>query len=188
MIKLIKENKDLLMVLTIIFIIVLSMLILSYTLAFFKSKAEAVGEITLGELDYSINIDYDFGKEIMPADDVEILVSVENKVKNKSNLVPFYFRFQILNGATEYNRNLITLFSPEEYVYGNSFWYYTKKVQQNEQAKLIKSIHISEDLTQGESEYFDLQILVEAVQSEYGAYKDVFDNAPSEWVKIIENN
>ena len=65
MIKLIKENKDLLTVLAIIFIIVFSMLILSYTLAFFRSKSEAVGEITLGELDYSINIDYDFSKEII---------------------------------------------------------------------------------------------------------------------------
>ncbi len=186
--RLIKENKDLIIILAIITIVIIFMFTISFTLSFFKKQIDSSGEITLGELDYNILINYDTSNEIMPGDDVELSIKVENKVKNKPNLVPFYFRFEILNGSEEYDPSLITLLNADDYIYYGNFWYYKHKVLKNETANLLKSIHIDEELTQNESEYFDLQVLVEAVQSEHGAYKEVFEDAPEEWKRFVENN
>ena len=166
--RLIKENKDLIIILAIITIVIIFMFTISFTLSFFKKQIDSSGEITLGELDYNILINYDTSNEIMPGDDVELSIKVENKVKNKPSL--------------------ITLLNSDDYIYDGNFWYYKHKVLKNETANLLKSIHIDEELTQNESEYFDLQVLVEAVQSEHGAYKEVFEDAPEEWKRFVENN
>ena len=47
---------------------------------------------------------------------------------------------------------------------------------------------IDSALTQNESEHFNISITIDAVQSEYDAYKDVFNDAPEEWILFIENN
>ncbi len=181
------KNSEYILLISIIMVAIFSVLILSISVAYFQTKKEIGGEITLGELDYKINVDYDENLLIMPGDDVPMKIFVENKVLGKNNLIPFYFRFKVLNGIDDYDKDLLKI-ETSDYIFDNSFFYYKHKVGANETAKLINSIIVPTTLTESQSELFDLKVLVEAVQSENGAYKDVFYDAPSEWVEFIENN
>lgn len=161
--------------------------IITLSVAYFDQSKKAGGEIRLGELDFNILTEISNSNEILPGDDVEMKISVQNYAQNKQNLVPFYFRFKILNNDEEYDKDLITFFDENDFIYSNGYYYFKQKLEFNKICKLTKSIKISPELSQKQSEEFDLKILVDAVQSEYGAYKDVFFDAPQEWISIIEN-
>lgn len=162
--------------------------ILVISLAFYSQKKQASGEIMLGELDFNINIDLVDDVICLPGDSVNLNIEIENKVLNKTNLIPFYFRFKILNDGEDYSSDYYFLENAENFVYDGNFFYYKQKVNTFDKAKLINKILIPTYFDYIDAENFNLQVLVDAVQSEYGAYKDVFPDAPQEWIRFIENN
>ena len=181
-----KEYKDLTFLITIVLLISLSFVVLSFTIAYFASNDIKQGDITLGELDFDIVTTYTETKKIMPGDEVDVSAKIVNSVKNKKNLVPLYFRFKVLNGENFYN--FITLNVDEKYIYDGNYYYYKYKVQKDKSAIMFDKIIISDKLTEKDVEDLGLILTVDAVQSEYGAYKDEFSDAPKEWVDFIENN
>lgn len=188
MYKLLKKHKDLVIILTIFMLILVFMVIISITFAFFKTTKNVSGEISLGELDYTINVNNISQTLLLPGDNIEVNVSIENAVKNKKDLVPFYFRFKIINGENDYNLNFINLITGDNYIVGNNFYYYKYKLNYLESAQILDRITIDENLKKEDIQNLDLSILVDAVQSEYFAYKEVFFDAPIEWLEFIENN
>jgi len=185
--KLLKKHKDLIIILAIFMLVLVFMVIISNTFAFFQISKTTNGEIILGELDYTINVNNISQTLLLPGDDIEIDVGVENFVKNKKELVPFYFRFKILNGEKNYDLNLINLMISDDYIMGNDFYYYKYKLSYGDRAKILNRITIDETLKKENIEDLNLSILVDAVQSEFGAYREVFYDAPIEWFKYIEN-
>lgn len=185
MIKIFNKEHDLTMVVAIIAVAFFLIEILTLSIAYFDANKQAGGDIVLGDLDFTINVDYQGENYIFPGDNVDIDISVSNYSDNKKNLVPFYFRFKMLEEQGFCN---IILDNEDNFVIGGDYYYYKYKVEFNKTVKLIKGIYIPTNLTQKQSEDFDLQIVVEAVQSEFGAYKDEFPDAPIEWVTFIENN
>lgn len=186
--KLLKKHKDLVIILTIFMLVLVFMVIISATLSFFNASKQATGDIILGELDYTINVNNISQTLLLPGDDLNVNVNIQNKVENKTNLVPFYFRFKILNGETPYNLSLVNLITGENYISSGDFYYYKYKLSAGESAKILDRITIDETLTEENILNLDLSILVDAVQSEHGAYKEVFQDAPIEWIEFIENN
>ena len=175
-----KIDKQFYILLAILTIVLFFMVIISSTLAYFSKSEKTSGSIQLGELDF--NIVWNMPKRIiMPGDNVSTNVTLENKVQGKENLIPFYYRFQITNS------NFISLnYDTTKFIYDGNFYYYKFKVQPNENSALFNSFTISKDLRS--SDTLSLGIIVDAVQSEYGAYKEIFTDAPTEWVEFIENN
>lgn len=188
MIKNISKYKDLIIILSILILIIFFIIFFSTTLSYFKKTNEISGQIQLGELDYTINLNSENDKLYLPGDDVNMDLNIENKVDLKTNLIPFYFRFKIIKGNEDYNLDFITLHSSEDFILDNNFYYYKYKLNFGDKATLINKIHIDENFTNQDIKEIDLAILVDAVQSEYGAYKEVFDDAPVEWIEFIENN
>lgn len=181
------KNSEYILFITIILIVIFSILMLLVSVAYYQTKKQTEGEIFLGELDFNINVSSNQVDLVMPGDEVPMSIVVENKVENKTNLVPFYFRFKVLDGQNDYDKKFLK-FNQNDYIFKDSFYYYKHKVNAGQSAKLISSIIVPSSLSQNQSELFDLQVFVEAVQSEFGAYKDIFYDAPSEWVEFIENN
>lgn len=186
--KLLKNHKELVFILTILSLILVFMVILTTSLAFFNDREEISGNIQLGELDYVIEVNNFNVSLLLPGDEIDIDVTIKNQVDNKNNLIPFYFRFKILNGEEDYNSNLIFIQSGENYIKSDNYYYYKYKLLQNQSTKILEKIVIDSSLTKENVNNVNLAILVDAVQSEYGAYKEVFKDAPIEWVEFIENN
>ena len=103
MYNLVKKHKDLVIILIIFFAVLVFMVILSVTFAFFQESKSLSGQITLGELDYTINVNNVSQNLLLPGDNLVVNVNIENSVNGKINLVPFYFRFKILNGENDYS-------------------------------------------------------------------------------------
>jgi len=188
MYKLLKRHKDLIIILTIFMLVLVLMVLISITFAYFKASKNISGDITLGELDYTINVSNISQTLLLPGDNIDVNVSIQNKVDNKTNLIPFYFRFKILNGESDYNLNLISLNFSSDYILNNSYYYYKYKLNAGDSAKILNNIMVDSDLKQEDVQTLNLSILVDAVQSEHGAYKEVFTDAPQEWIEFIENN
>lgn len=176
-----KINTQIYIIFTILIIVVFFMVFFSATLSYFKNQTNAAGQITLGELDFNIIISFP-NNSVMPGDTIETNATIENKVKNKTNLIPFYFRFK-LDNAEYIQLNINT----NNFVLGEDGYYYCKtKVLKNDSKVLFNSFKIDENLQDINSLNFGIS--VDAVQSEFGAYKDIFPTAPIEWVEFIENN
>lgn len=182
------KNRDLIIILFILFLIIFFAILFTETLSFFKSNNEANGIVQLGELDYTINVSNISKNTVMPGDLIELDVNIENKVEGKNNLVPFYFRFKILKGEDDYGLDFIEILSPNNFIKDDNYCYYKYKLLSGQKATLINSIKIDEKFSNQEIDELNLSILIDAVQSEYGAYKEIFPDAPSEWVEFIENN
>ena len=188
MYNLVKKHKDLVIILIIFFAVLVFMVILSVTFAFFQESKSLSGQITLGELDYTINVNNVSQNLLLPGDNLVVNVNIENSVNGKINLVPFYFRFKILNGENDYSLDLINLIVGEDYILGENFYYYKYKLKQGEKTQILNRITIDKNLKKEDVQDLDLSILVYAVQSEHFAYKEVFLDAPAEWIEFIENN
>lgn len=182
----IKNNKTILIALIAITFFLLEILIVS--LAFYSQKKQSYGEIQLGELDFEIKISLTDDIVCLPGDSVNLSIEIVNKVLNKTNLIPFYFRFKILNGNEDFSNEYFSLENAENFVYDGNYFYYKHKMEKFDTAKLINQIVIPTYFNYLDAENFNLQVLVDAVQSEFGAYKEVFPDAPQEWTTFIENN
>jgi len=186
--KFIKKNKDIIILSIILIILVVFMALTTTTFSYFSKATSAGGQIQLGELDYEIVVNNMPVDKLMPGDDINIDVSVVNAVNGKTNLVPFYFRFKIFNNNENYSSQFITLTSGDNFILDNNYYYYKYKVNSGNSVRLIRNLQIDTALTQEDAENIDIEMLVEAVQSEYGAYEEVFDDAPQAWIDFIENN
>lgn len=157
----------------------------SFSLAYFTSTKNLSGDIQLGELDFEILVDSISKTNIMPGDELNVNISVVNKVANKKNLIPFYFRFCFLDNDI---KNIINFNCDDDnFISDNNYYYYKYKVKVNETVNLVNSIKINEFLTQKDAKPLSLEIMVDAVQSEFDAYKEIFSDAPKEWLEFIEN-
>ena len=184
--KLFNKYKDLTFLFTILFLVSITLVVLSFSIAYFSTNKSASGGITLGELDYEIVVNNIEDKILMPGDNIDVDVTIQNSVNGKKNLVPFYFRYKILNKETDCK--FIKPAEITDFIYDGDFYYYKYKLEKNKSTNLFKKIIVDENLTQQDANDFDLLIYVDAIQSEYGAYKELFPDAPKEWVEFIENN
>lgn len=188
MLNILKKHYDLTIILSILLVVFIFMVTISYTFAFFFSNKSITGTIILGELDYDVVIVNNQNDNIMPGDNVDVNIKIVNAVNGKSNLVPFYFRFKFLCGDNIYDKELIHFIHSNNYICDDEYCYYKYKVETGETVNILDYIMIDSALTQNESEHFNISITIDAVQSEYDAYKDVFNDAPEEWILFIENN
>lgn len=185
--KLLKKHIDLIIIVSILLLVSVLLFIFSFTLAYFNNKKEISGQISLGELDYTITVQNLSQNNVLPGDEIETKVNLENKVTGKTNLIPFYFRFKVLNDENNLS-NIVQVDIDENFIYDGNFNYYKHKLQFGEKVNLFNKIKISKSLTKENAEDLNIFVLVEAVQSEYDAYKEIFYDAPLEWVQFIENN
>ena len=184
----VKENRDLILIVGLVVIVLVCFISFSYTIAFFAKSQSKGGIITLGELDFDIELTSQNSTNILPGDTVNVDIFINNAVENKTGLVPFYFRFKILNNNNDYNFFNLVLENDENFVQKDNFYYYKFKLKPNDKVKVLDAIVIDTSLTQENYEDINLKILVDAVQSEFGAYKEIFPDAPKEWLNFIENS
>ena len=104
MLNILKKHYDLTIILSILLVVFIFMVTISYTFAFFFSNKSITGTILLGELDYDVVIVNNQNDIIMPGDNVDVNIKIVNAVNGKSNLVPFYFRFKFLCGDNIYDK------------------------------------------------------------------------------------
>lgn len=175
---------------TIIFIsivsgIIIFSLILFLTVSYFSSSKNIAGNITLGELDFNILVSSK-SEKLLAGDYAEVNVTLENKVNNK-NLVPFYFRFCILNNNENYSNNFVSLLNNENFTKSEKYFYYNNIVNINETIFLINKLFIDENFSEEDAKNSNFEIFIEAVQAGDEAYKEVFYDAPKEWFNEIKN-
>lgn len=175
------KKKEIIILSIILLSTIFLLLILGATFSYFNKNKDISGQIQLGELDFTVNTSA-YNNFVMPGDSINLTATISNKVEGKNNLIPFYFRFKLSNNE-EYSITLNT----DNFVLGQDEYYYYKfKLAPNSSATLFSSIKIDENITSQTS--VDVSIIVDAVQSEYGAYLEIFENAPQEWIDFIENN
>ncbi|MBE5746097.1 MAG: hypothetical protein E7359_02290 [Clostridiales bacterium] len=188
MFNILKKHKDLVIILSLLVLFVVFAIFVSSTLTFFKNNSSVKGEVQLGELDFTINVTNFTNKNYMPGDEIDINVNIENKVENKEFLIPFYFRFSFID-EFNYLKTFLKANLEENFIYDNKEYYYYKyKVNVNDKVKLINGIRIDKNFTDQTIKEIDISVIIDAVQSEYGAYKEIFYDAPTEWIEFIENN
>ena len=182
------KYKDLIILLTIIILLIVFIFLISSTLSYFKKSTQVSGNIQLGELDFTINVSNISNKLYLPGDTVDLNINIENKSGLKTNLVPFYFRFKIIKGDENYKSDYISLTTAQDFITDDNYYYYKNKVFFGDKVELLKNLVIDTRFTDQDIKSLEVYILVDAVQSEYGAYKEIFHDAPLEWVEFIENN
>lgn len=184
MTRFINKYKDLIYLFSILILFSIFLVVVSFSLAYFTSSKSASGGIQLGELDFEIKTETIKSTFVMPGDKLNINVSVINKVGNKKNLIPFYFRFCFLDNKI---KNAIDFDCGNNFIKDDNYYYYKYEVKVNENINLVDSIKINEYLTKYETENLSFDIMVDAVQSGNEAYKEIFNDAPKEWLEFIEN-
>lgn len=156
-------------------------LLLGSTFSYFKKDSAISGQIQLGELDFIVET-ASSQETIMPGDTINLTAEILNKVAGKTRLIPFYFRFK-LTDSENYAANI----NSNKYILGeDGFYYYKFKLKPNAKEELFSNLLVGKNITSGKA--MDLAIYIDAVQSDYQAYIDVFENAPPEWIEFIENN
>lgn len=177
----IRKRKELLIILFFLALTTILILLLGTTFSYFKSNRTIQGQIQLGELDFTVETSSS-EKTIMPGDTINVTAKILNKVTGKTRLIPFYFRFKITD-SENFNANI----NLNDFILGEDEFYYCKyKILPNANQQLFSTISINKNLTSGS--LINVSIYIEAVQSEYQAYIEVFKNAPLEWIEFIENN
>ena len=161
--------------LTIFMIFVLCFI--SFSVAYFGSQKEAEGQITLGEVDFSLSADFDANMFVTPNAKVLCDMVVSNKKENGKfdNLIPIYLRFKIFAESNNIGIGVEPIFNQNNWFYDGEFYYYKKIIYKNESVDICDNVLIDKNTGNNVQGYkMEINLLFEAIQ--YNAVQDLWGN------------
>ncbi len=174
------------------------LIIIAITAAYFSNQKSSSGQITLGELDFTLYENQSNFQNVMPSQNIAKSVSIVN-AKNASgtnyqNLCPMFFKFSldvfVDEERDDYLANLITpsFISSNNYTQSGKEFYYNNVLNQGEVANLCDGLQFSHIIdNQYQDKSLNIVFNVNAIQSQNGAYLELWQDAPAEWIEAIEN-
>lgn len=187
--------------LTILFVVaffIFVLIIVSVTTAYFSSNNTAQGTIQLGELDFSLTSTSAQSDIVMPnsyvGQSTSIINSRDQNGNNYSNLCSILYNFsvyatiddQIDDELTDY---LWYQIDDQKYIQADDgAFYYVGFLNAGESETLFNDVFLDAQIGneyQGKSLKFYVNI--NAIQAENDAYKELWNDAPEEWIDAIED-
>ena len=192
-----KSQKNMLiwLVFSLIFVILLIVIV---TTAYFSNQKNSSGTITLGELDFTLfenNLSF---QNVVPTDTIAKIITISNSRdtngNNTQNLCSILFRFQFSAEAKSQDElflqsldDLVYLKQNSSYTFCDNYYYYNGVLNPSQQVNLCDSLTFS-NIIGNEFQDKDISLMfnVEAIQAENEAYKELWLDAPEEWLAIME--
>lgn len=166
----------------ILFIIVFSICVISVvtSTAFFSKNTSVTGDVTLGDLDFTVYADLTSATKIMPADTLECPVYLVNARDtdgiNTTNLSPIYVRFSaelISNNETATQSLLVN--NNDNFTVINDTYYYLNVINPADRIVLVDSFYFDENLPNSfSSKDAEIIITVDAIQGNIEAVQDLW--------------
>lgn len=189
------NSKDLIILLSIILLVIFSNLVI-ISFAYLSNFKKIQGTITLGEIDFSIEEAAKTNILVTPNNLIDKVVYVGNfrnlNPKDFNGLTSFFFRFNIKvlleDTISEELTNSIFIFSDADFYNDNNYYYYIGSLDAGQTVNLCNKILFNNLIdNKYQQKQIKLQFTVDAVQSQYDAYKEVWQDYPPEWEqKILE--
>lgn len=184
---------------TLIFAIAFSIMlifVISFSTAYFSDISTAGGEITLGELNFCISATKGENETVMPNMFVGQTATISNSRNadgsNHQNLCDILYRFSIfvlIDGEIDSNITDDIYFDidSQKYVQEGNILYYVGVLKAGQIETLYQDVFLDytiENMYQNREISF--VISVDAIQAENGAYLDLWQDAPTEWLEQIK--
>lgn len=189
------KRKDLVILLVILSLVILSNIII-FSVAYFYQNKSLTGTIQLGEVDFSI-VETEHTKiTVVPSSVLQKSIYIgnfrDNDPNNYKSLASIFFRFNfkvLLNDqVSEELTNLIDIYSEDKLFYDNNYYYFCGKLEAGKTANMCNSIFFDKTIdNKYQQQNIKLQFFVDAVQSANEAYKEVWQDYPTEWESIISS-
>ena len=165
------------------------LLFISVTIAYFSSQKTASGSIALGELNFSIYENQTLSQNVVPGEIFNKQVTLVNSRNSAgtdfSGLCSIYFRFTV--GVDEADGVIIPQFinGNDWTVLGNTY-YYNHVLSPGQSVNLCDALQFSSGLgNEYQSQTFQIDFAVDAIQAENNAYIELWQNAPQSWKSLI---
>ena len=174
------------------------LIIIAITAAYFSNQKTNTGQITLGELDFTIYSNQNSFQNVMPSQNIAKTVSIVNARNsagtNYQNLVPIFFKFNfeafVDNQKDDYLASLIapSFISSQNYTQDGAEFYYNDILDPGQAVNICDGLqfsHIIDNAYQEKS--ISIVFNVNAIQSQNNAYIELWLDAPQDWIDIVEN-
>ena len=193
------KNNTNLAILFIISTFVFVGVVVAVTTAYFSNTSNVAGSIQLGELDFSLTSNCVAQNNILlPNSYVGLSTSITNSRDengtNYNNLCKILYNFSVYAVVDDQIDDDITQFlwyqiDNEKYIQDdNGTFYYVGFVNAGENEVLFDNVFLDSEIG-NEYQGKELQFFVNinAIQAENDAYKELWNDAPDEWLDEIEN-
>lgn len=154
----------------IVFIILLLVfeIFIGISLSFFTSKKTITGTITLAELDFNVDCEFEENMQVLPNTKVLCNLVLNNKKENGEfkNLINFYFRFKISAKSNEVFVKTWPLFNSDKWFLDGDYYYYNKIVLPSESVNICDKLLIDKNTgnnVQGKN--MEIDVFFEAIQT-----------------------
>ena len=188
-----KRDFSLQIVLLALLLFLFSSLVLST--AFFSNTNNITGTIKLAELDFCITENGVSSNNVLPSQTIQKVISVSNSRDASKNdydgLCPIFFRFRFSvfcgNILDENLKNSILLnYNENNFTFDGDMFYFNNVLNPGEISNLCTGITFSSDIENYyQNKNIQIEFEVDAIQSQFGAYQEIWTDAPNEWVQII---
>lgn len=174
------------------------LMIIAITTAYFSNQKTNTGQITLGELDFTIYSNQNSFQNVMPSQNIPKTVSIVNARNsagtNYNNLCPIFFKFSfdvfVDNEKDDYLANLIapSFISSQNYTQNGRDFYYNNILVAGQVANLCDGLQFSHIIDNAyQDKTISIVFNVNAIQSQNNAYLELWTDAPQDWIDIVEN-
>lgn len=156
-------------------ILIILGLTLSVTLAYFFTRQSVEGVITLGELDFTADCEFEKDMVAVPNKLIKTNLKVKNQKEDGSyeNLIDFYLRIKIEGLSQGYNVNLEPQFVHNKWFLNDGFYYFKDIIKPNDEIKLIDYILIDKDTgNEAQNKFMEINVVFEAIQ--FNAVQDLW--------------
>lgn len=193
-----KSQKNMVLWLIFALVFVIMLIVIIITTAYFSNQNNVTGSIKLKELDFSIYEDNKSFDDILPSQTINKELTIVNardaKGKDINNLCSIFFRYTIsvfIDGKENQelsNKVYLGFNYSQNYTFNNGVYYYNSVLQPSQKINLCDTLTFSSEIGNDlQNKYFSVIFNVEAIQAENDAYKELWLDAPSTWLQIIEN-
>lgn len=187
-----RKKLNILAIVAISVIVLLCTIIIS--IAFLSNQKNTAGVIKLGELDFSIGEDNLDFPSVMPTNSIDKVVYVGNYRNNNKtdykNLCDIFFRVDLQVWVDDtYDSELSELVKIENsdtFVKDQHYMYFCGRLKKSEQVNICEKLSFAPEIgNKYQNKQIKLMFFVDAVQADNQAYKEVWQNYPSEWESVV---
>ena len=187
------NTKDLAIFVCILLVAIVFDLII-YSFAFYYNTSTSTGTITLGEVDFSVVEENK--QEILAFPNISIskIVSIgnykNNDKTNYKNLVDIFFKYQMqiyVDGQFDEDLTKLVTLNSDNFYRDENTYYFCDVLEAGEQVDLFQSISFSDKIGNDyQDKQIQLKLNIDAIQSKFDAYKEAWQDYPTQWEEIIK--
>ena len=178
-------------------LLVVFLFLLFLTFAYFSNNNLLSGTIKLAELDFTIYENDLQSNIVLPNGTYQKTVTVVNARNmigdDYYNLCPVVLRFNfnvLVDGVENENfkQKINISFDENDFFTDDNFYYCMHILNPSKEVNLCDAIYFDDDIeNEYQNKYINLIFNVDAVQSENGAFQEIWQDAPPEWIEYISN-